>query len=169
MTNRESNEFVSSNVSQSELERDGHPRLVWLVIVRDRGYYKIEKRKRRERRGQRKTADRAAVERDESKMRAPLLLLGGIVVLSLAVARALSCVCSPLECDVLTDEDCPGGLTWDPCRYRLRLPTTPPGGRSKQSAARYRRASRNVAICARFLFPRKNLYPRQDIATETRV
>ncbi|XP_070165043.1 cysteine-rich motor neuron 1 protein isoform X4 [Polyergus mexicanus] len=49
-------------------------------------------------------------------MRAPLLLLGGIVVLSLAVARALSCVCSPLECDVLTDEDCPGGLTWDPCR-----------------------------------------------------
>lgn len=53
----------------------------------------------------------------ESKMRAPLLLLGGIVVLSLAVARALSCVCSPLECDVLTKEDCPGGLTWDPCRY----------------------------------------------------
>ncbi|XP_011332207.1 cysteine-rich motor neuron 1 protein isoform X3 [Ooceraea biroi] len=49
-------------------------------------------------------------------MRAPLLLLGGIVVLSLAVARALSCVCSPVECDVLTDEDCPGGLTWDPCR-----------------------------------------------------
>ncbi|XP_036140141.1 uncharacterized protein LOC105834238 isoform X2 [Monomorium pharaonis] len=49
-------------------------------------------------------------------MRAALLLLGGIVVLSLAVARALSCVCSPLECDVLTDEDCPGGLTWDPCR-----------------------------------------------------
>ncbi|XP_067210991.1 cysteine-rich motor neuron 1 protein isoform X3 [Linepithema humile] len=49
-------------------------------------------------------------------MRAPFLLLGGIVVLSLAVARALSCVCSPLECDVLTDEDCPGGLTWDPCR-----------------------------------------------------
>ncbi|KAF7409810.1 hypothetical protein HZH68_004191 [Vespula germanica] len=50
-------------------------------------------------------------------MRASLLLLGGIiVVLSIAVARALSCVCSPLECDVLTDEDCPGGLTWDPCR-----------------------------------------------------
>ncbi|XP_032669006.1 cysteine-rich motor neuron 1 protein-like isoform X1 [Odontomachus brunneus] len=49
-------------------------------------------------------------------MRAPLLLLGGIVVLSLAVARALSCVCSPLECDVLTNEDCPGGLIWDPCR-----------------------------------------------------
>lgn len=52
-----------------------------------------------------------------AKMRAPLLLLGGIVVLSLAVARALSCVCSPLECDVLTNEDCPGGLIWDPCRY----------------------------------------------------
>ncbi|KAF7404870.1 hypothetical protein HZH66_003776 [Vespula vulgaris] len=50
-------------------------------------------------------------------MRASLLLLGGIiVVLSIAVARALSCVCSPLECDILTDEDCPGGLTWDPCR-----------------------------------------------------
>ncbi|XP_076668014.1 crimpy isoform X2 [Andrena cerasifolii] len=49
-------------------------------------------------------------------MRASLLLLGGIVVLSVAVARALSCVCSPLECDILTDEDCPGGLTWDPCR-----------------------------------------------------
>ncbi|XP_029049441.2 cysteine-rich motor neuron 1 protein-like isoform X2 [Osmia bicornis bicornis] len=49
-------------------------------------------------------------------MRASLLLLGGIVVFSVAVARALSCVCAPLECDVLTDEDCPGGLTWDPCR-----------------------------------------------------
>ncbi|XP_053987025.1 cysteine-rich motor neuron 1 protein isoform X2 [Hylaeus volcanicus] len=49
-------------------------------------------------------------------MRASLLLLGGIVVLSIAVARALSCVCSPLECDILTDEDCPGGLTWDPCK-----------------------------------------------------
>lgn len=50
-------------------------------------------------------------------MRATLLLLGGIVVFSVAVARALSCVCSPFECDILTDEDCPGGLTWDPCRY----------------------------------------------------
>ncbi|KAF7993343.1 hypothetical protein HCN44_006403 [Aphidius gifuensis] len=49
-------------------------------------------------------------------MRAPLILLGGIIVLSLAVARALSCVCSPLECDILTVEDCPGGLTWDPCK-----------------------------------------------------
>nr|XP_033193662.1 cysteine-rich motor neuron 1 protein-like [Bombus vancouverensis nearcticus] len=49
-------------------------------------------------------------------MRASLLLLGGIVVFSLAVARALSCVCSPFECDILTDDDCPGGLTWDPCR-----------------------------------------------------
>ncbi|CAK9799576.1 Insulin-like growth factor-binding protein 7 [Anthophora plagiata] len=49
-------------------------------------------------------------------MRAPLLLLGGIVVLSVAVARAFSCVCSPFECDTLTDDDCPGGLTWDPCR-----------------------------------------------------
>ncbi|KAG7201986.1 hypothetical protein KM043_004678 [Ampulex compressa] len=53
---------------------------------------------------------------ERGKMRVPLLLLGGIVVLSVAVARALSCVCSPLECDVLSDEDCPGGLTWDPCR-----------------------------------------------------
>lgn len=50
-------------------------------------------------------------------MRAPLILFGGIIVLSLAVARALSCVCSPLECDILTEEDCPGGLTWDPCKY----------------------------------------------------
>ncbi|XP_015599676.1 cysteine-rich motor neuron 1 protein [Cephus cinctus] len=49
-------------------------------------------------------------------MRVPLVFLGGIVVLSVAVARALSCVCSPLECDLLTDEDCPGGLTWDPCK-----------------------------------------------------
>ncbi|KAK0092876.1 hypothetical protein PV326_000410 [Microctonus aethiopoides] len=49
-------------------------------------------------------------------MRAPLILFGGIIVLSLAVARALSCVCSPLECDILTEEDCPGGLTWDPCK-----------------------------------------------------
>ncbi|XP_063994822.1 cysteine-rich motor neuron 1 protein isoform X2 [Diachasmimorpha longicaudata] len=49
-------------------------------------------------------------------MRASLILISGIIVLSLAVARALSCVCSPLECDVLTEEDCPGGLTWDPCR-----------------------------------------------------
>ncbi|XP_076391425.1 crimpy isoform X2 [Megachile rotundata] len=49
-------------------------------------------------------------------MRSSLLLLGGIVVFSVAVARALSCVCAPLECDVLTDEDCPGGLTWDPCK-----------------------------------------------------
>ncbi|XP_011300108.1 single insulin-like growth factor-binding domain protein-2 [Fopius arisanus] len=49
-------------------------------------------------------------------MRASLILIIGIIVLSLAVARALSCVCSPLECDVLTNEDCPGGLTWDPCR-----------------------------------------------------
>ncbi|CAL7946665.1 unnamed protein product [Xylocopa violacea] len=49
-------------------------------------------------------------------MRASLLLLGGIVVFSVAVARALSCVCSPFECDILTDDDCPGGLTWDPCR-----------------------------------------------------
>ncbi|XP_076221389.1 crimpy isoform X2 [Nomia melanderi] len=49
------------------------------------------------------------------KMRASLLLLGGIVVLSVAVARALSCVCSPLECEVLTDEDCPAGLISDPC------------------------------------------------------
>ncbi|XP_053593227.1 cysteine-rich motor neuron 1 protein [Microplitis demolitor] len=49
-------------------------------------------------------------------MKAPLILFGGIIVLSLAVARALSCVCSPLECDVLTEEDCPGGLTWDPCK-----------------------------------------------------
>ncbi|OAD59117.1 hypothetical protein WN48_09427 [Eufriesea mexicana] len=54
-------------------------------------------------------------------MRATLLLLGGIVVFSVAVARALSCVCSPFECDILTDEDCPGGLTWDPCRYVLLL------------------------------------------------
>jgi len=60
--------------------------------------------------------DGAVERKNDSKMRAPLLLLGGIVVLSLAVARALSCVCSPVECDVLTDEDCPGGLTWDPCR-----------------------------------------------------
>ncbi|KOC68070.1 Cysteine-rich motor neuron 1 protein [Habropoda laboriosa] len=49
-------------------------------------------------------------------MRAPLLLLGGVVVFSVAVARAFSCVCSPFECDILTDDDCPGGLTWDPCR-----------------------------------------------------
>ncbi|XP_043281699.1 cysteine-rich motor neuron 1 protein-like isoform X2 [Venturia canescens] len=49
-------------------------------------------------------------------MRVPLVLLSGIVVLSVAVARALSCVCSPLECDVLTEDDCPGGLTWDPCQ-----------------------------------------------------
>ncbi|XP_011494454.1 PREDICTED: insulin-like growth factor-binding protein 7 [Ceratosolen solmsi marchali] len=49
-------------------------------------------------------------------MRVPLVLLGGIVVLSVAVARALSCVCSPLECDTLTNDDCPGGLTWDPCK-----------------------------------------------------
>ncbi|CAD6235428.1 GSCOCG00007894001-RA-CDS [Cotesia congregata] len=49
-------------------------------------------------------------------MKAPLILFGGIIVLSLAVARALSCICSPLECDVLTEEDCPGGLTWDPCK-----------------------------------------------------
>lgn len=69
-------------------------------------------------------------------MRAPLLLLGGIVVLSLAVARALSCVCSPLECDILTNEDCPGGLTWDPCRYRkLRLPSAPPDGTSKRGSS----------------------------------
>lgn len=38
------------------------------------------------------------------------------MVLSFAVAKALSCVCSPLECDLLTEEDCPGGLTWDPCK-----------------------------------------------------
>ncbi|XP_034939320.1 cysteine-rich motor neuron 1 protein [Chelonus insularis] len=49
-------------------------------------------------------------------MKAPFILFGGIIVLSLAVARALSCVCSPLECDILTEEDCPGGLTWDPCK-----------------------------------------------------
>ncbi|XP_026667438.1 cysteine-rich motor neuron 1 protein-like isoform X2 [Ceratina calcarata] len=49
-------------------------------------------------------------------MRASLLLLSGIVVFSIAVATALSCVCSPFDCDILTDEDCPGGLTWDPCR-----------------------------------------------------
>ncbi|XP_043463316.1 venom protein 302 [Leptopilina heterotoma] len=49
-------------------------------------------------------------------MRVPLVSLGGIVVLSFAVAKALSCVCSPLECDLLTEEDCPGGLTWDPCK-----------------------------------------------------
>lgn len=52
-------------------------------------------------------------------MKAPLILFGGIIVLSLAVARALSCVCSPLECDILTEEDCPGGLTWDPCKYAV--------------------------------------------------
>lgn len=46
----------------------------------------------------------------------PLVLLGGIIVLSVAVARALSCVCSPLECDTLTKDDCPAGLTWDPCK-----------------------------------------------------
>lgn len=50
------------------------------------------------------------------KMRVALLLLGGIVVLSVTVARALSCVCSPIECDSLTEDDCPGGLTWDPCK-----------------------------------------------------
>lgn len=47
-----------------------------------------------------------------------MVLLGGcVVVLSVAVARALSCVCSSLECDPLTEEDCPGGLTLDPCKY----------------------------------------------------
>nr|XP_033341457.1 cysteine-rich motor neuron 1 protein isoform X2 [Megalopta genalis] len=64
-------------------------------------------------------------------MRASLLLLGGIVVLSVAVARALSCVCSPLECDVLTDEDCPGGLTSDPCgccKVCARVEGEPCGG-----------------------------------------
>ncbi|XP_023318137.1 insulin-like growth factor-binding protein 2 isoform X2 [Trichogramma pretiosum] len=49
-------------------------------------------------------------------MRVSLLLLGGIVVLSVTVARALSCVCSPLECDPITLADCPDGLTWDPCK-----------------------------------------------------
>lgn len=84
-------------------------------MVREKGEEEAQKKKHRR---------DGRVERDEGKMRAPLLLLGGIVVLSLAVARALSCVCSPLECDVLTDEDCPGGLAWDPCRYRhLRLPS----------------------------------------------
>ncbi|XP_046737861.1 uncharacterized protein LOC124406479 [Diprion similis] len=64
-------------------------------------------------------------------MRVPLVLLGGIVVLSVAVARALSCVCSPLECDSLTEEDCPGGLTWDPCkccRVCARVEGEPCGG-----------------------------------------
>ncbi|XP_015432920.1 PREDICTED: cysteine-rich motor neuron 1 protein [Dufourea novaeangliae] len=64
-------------------------------------------------------------------MRASLLLLGGIVVFSVAVARALSCVCSPLECDVLTDEDCPGGLVSDPCgccKVCARVEGEPCGG-----------------------------------------
>ncbi|XP_014205357.1 cysteine-rich motor neuron 1 protein [Copidosoma floridanum] len=64
-------------------------------------------------------------------MRVPLVLLGGIVVLSVAVARALSCVCSPLECDPLTKDDCPGGLTWDPCkccRVCARVEGEPCGG-----------------------------------------
>ncbi|XP_066587412.1 cysteine-rich motor neuron 1 protein-like isoform X2 [Prorops nasuta] len=63
-------------------------------------------------------------------MKTPFLLLG-IVLLSVAVARAFSCVCSPLECDVLTDEDCPGGLTWDPCkccRVCARVEGEPCGG-----------------------------------------
>ncbi|XP_058788892.1 uncharacterized protein LOC131662913 [Phymastichus coffea] len=64
-------------------------------------------------------------------MRVPLWLLGGVAVLSLAVARALSCICSPLECDPLGGDDCPGGLTWDPCKcckVCARLEGEPCGG-----------------------------------------
>ena len=47
-------------------------------------------------------------------------------------AIGFSCVCSPSECDEITDEDCPGGGTvWDPCgccRVCARVEAEPCGG-----------------------------------------
>lgn len=56
-----------------------------------------------------------------------------LVLACLHLALGFSCVCSPSECEPLTEEDCPpgAGTVWDPCgccRVCARTENEPCGG-----------------------------------------
>lgn len=52
-----------------------------------------------------------------SRCLALMLLLSLLVLLGTAHGGNVRCVCSPSECDEISDSDCPtgSGLVWDPC------------------------------------------------------
>jgi hypothetical protein len=60
------------------------------------------------------------------------MMLTALLLLSVRLVSGFSCVCSPAECEELSEEDCPGGGTvWDPCgccRVCARVENEPCGG-----------------------------------------
>lgn len=60
------------------------------------------------------------------------MLVTALLLFSVRFVSGFSCVCSPAECEELSEGDCPGGGTvWDPCgccRVCARVESEPCGG-----------------------------------------
>jgi hypothetical protein len=73
-----------------------------------------------------------AIWRSCTAMFAAELFVTVLLLLSVHCVSGFSCVCSPSECEELSESDCPGGGTvWDPCgccRVCARVENEPCGG-----------------------------------------